>query len=126
AARNAVGIQERAAVLATALGEARGFKTMFFEQPSAFTKRLLEEELPYRSLPGYEPERWEPAVREARRLLKRTPYVDLGRALDSAQTPVLADFVHTNEEGARLAAQALYRHLKPKLELLDATRGGSR
>ena len=33
-----------------------------------------------------------------------------------ATTPVLWDFVHTNEEGARLAAAALYSHLLPQLQ----------
>ena len=56
------------------------------------------------------------AVREARSLLKDTPYVDLGDALDGVTPPVLWDFVHTNEEGARLSAVALYSHLKAKLQ----------
>ena len=47
--------------------------------------------------------------------LPSTPFVDLGGALDSATTPVLWDFVHTNEEGARLAAAAVYANLLPQL-----------
>ena len=31
-------------------------------------------------------------------------------------TPVLWDFVHTNEEGARLVAAAMLDSLRPKLE----------
>ena len=88
---------------------------MFFWQPMVFTKKLLPEEVPYRSLAGYDPARWEPAVREVRARLKKTPIVDLGNALDSATNPVLWDFVHTNEEGAHLAATAIYAHIEPQL-----------
>ena len=76
----------------------------------------VPDEQAYLGLAGYQPERWDPAVREARSLLKDTPYVDVGDALDGAAQPVLWDFVHTNEEGARLSAVALYAHLKPKLQ----------
>jgi lysophospholipase L1-like esterase len=55
-------------------------------------------------------------MQQARAALQGTPYVDLGDALDSATTPVLWDFVHTNEEGARLAATALYQNLLPQLQ----------
>jgi hypothetical protein len=48
--------------------------------------------------------------------------VDLGDALDGAAQPVLWDFVHTNEEGARLSAAAIYANLKSKLhDRADAT-----
>jgi lysophospholipase L1-like esterase len=80
-----------------------------------FTKRLLPDEEGYLKLGGYEPARWDPAIREARRLLKDTPFVDLGNALDGAQEPVLWDFVHTNELGANLTARALFTNLKPTL-----------
>jgi lysophospholipase L1-like esterase len=53
---------------------------------------------------------------EVHKLLKKTPYVDLGSALDGATGPVLWDFVHTNEEGARLSAQAIFDNLRPRLE----------
>jgi lysophospholipase L1-like esterase len=42
--------------------------------------------------------------------------VDIGAALDSATDPVLWDFVHTNEEGARLSARAIFDNLQPQLE----------
>ena len=93
-----------------------GARAAFFWQPSVFTKRLLPEEEAYLGLAGYEPARWVPAVEEARRLLRTTPIVDLGDALDGATEPVLWDFVHTNEEGARLVAQALFANLEPDLE----------
>jgi lysophospholipase L1-like esterase len=115
AARNAISIQTRAIRLATAVSDSVGAEASFFYQPTVFTKQLLPEERKYLTLEAYEPSRWEPATTQARALLKRTPYVDLGGALDSAATPVFWDFVHTNEEGARLVAAALYSHLLPDL-----------
>ncbi len=116
AAKNAVSIQSRAASLATSVAASVGADTSFFWQPNVFTKKLVPDEQAYLGLAGYQPERWDPAVREARSLLKGTPYVDVGDALDGATQPVLWDFVHTNEEGARLSAVALYSHLKAKLQ----------
>ena len=46
--------------------------------------------------------------------------IDLADSLDEATVPVYADTVHTNEEGARLVALAMYEHLRPQLEALTA------
>jgi lysophospholipase L1-like esterase len=116
AAKNAVRIQSRAATIASAVAGKLGADAAFYWQPNVFTKKLLADEQAYLGLPGYEQNRWDPAIREVRKLLKRTPYVYLGDALDSAQQAVLWDFVHTNEEGARLSAVAIYSHLKRTLE----------
>ena len=115
AAANAISIQRRAAKVASTLAAGIGADAAFFWQPSVFTKRLVPDEEPYLQLGGYEPARWDPAVREARRLLEKTPFVDLGDALDAAPGPVLWDFVHTNEAGAELAARAMFEHLEPEL-----------
>ena len=115
AAQNSVSIQSRAATLATAVADSAGAEASFFYQPSVFTKKLLPDEEKYRSLDSYEPARWDPATQQVLAALKATPFVDLGSALDSATAPVFWDFVHTNEEGARLAAVALYSHLLPQL-----------
>jgi hypothetical protein len=116
AARHAISIQKRATKIASTVAAGTGAQAAFFWQPCVFTKRLLPDEQAYLGLAGYEPARWDPAVKEARRLLTTTPIVDLGGALDGATDPVLWDFVHTNEVGARLAAHAIYAHLAPKLE----------
>jgi len=116
AARNAISIQSRAATLATAVAGSVGADADFFWQPHVFTKKLLPDEEKYRTLAAYEPARWDPATQQAREFLRSTPFVDLGDALDGATTPVLWDFVHTNEEGARLAAAAVYSHLVPQLQ----------
>jgi hypothetical protein len=118
AAENAISIQARAAKVASAIAGGVGAETAFFWQPSVFTKRLLPDEEAYLGLGGYEPARWDPAIREARRLLKATPFVDVGNALDDATEPVLWDFVHTNEVGADLSARALYTNLQPTLKRL--------
>jgi hypothetical protein len=115
AVHNAISIQSRAATLATAVAGSVGAQASFFWQPTVFTKKLLPDEQRYLSLDTYEPARWDPATKQAREELKQTPFVDVGDALDSATTPVLWDFVHTNEVGARLAAAALYSHLLPEL-----------
>jgi lysophospholipase L1-like esterase len=115
AVRNAISIQRRAATLVEAVADSVGAAASFFYQPTVFTKKLLPDEQEYLTLEAYEPARWGPATEQARAQLKNTPYVDVGDALDGATTPVLWDFVHTNEEGARLAAVALYRHLLPEL-----------
>jgi hypothetical protein len=115
AVHNAVSIQSRAATLVTAVAHSVGAKASFFYQPTVFTKKLLPDEQRYLSLDTYEPSRWSPATAQARKQLKHTPFVDLGAALDSATTPVFWDFVHTNEQGAHLAAAAIYSNLLPQL-----------
>jgi len=115
AARNTISIQTRAATLASAVASSVGADASFFWQPTVFTKKLLPDEQRYLALDSYEPARWNPATQQVREQLRRTPFVDLGAALDSATTPVLWDFVHTNEEGARLAATAIYTDLLPQL-----------
>ena len=44
--------------------------------------------------------------------------INLSHALDSAEEPVFYDGAHTNEEGARLIAAAMYEHVRPQLEHL--------
>lgn len=48
---------------------------------------------------------------------RRLPVVDLTDALDGAPGPIYYDFAHTNEEGARLVAQAMWeRSLRAQVE----------
>jgi hypothetical protein len=125
AAKNAVTIQKRAARLAAAVAAGQNTDSAFFWQPNAFTKQLLPDEQAYTHLDLYESERWVPAVTEARRLLRGSRFVDLGAALDGATSPVFWDFVHTNEEGARLVAQSMFDNLRPKLAARLGSGGGS-
>jgi hypothetical protein len=126
AVRNAISIQARAATIAIALAESVGAEVAFFWQPTVFTKKLLPDEEKYLSLDSYEPARWDPAIKEARELLKTTPFVDVGDSLDRATTPVFWDFVHTNEEGARLSAASLYSHLSGQLATRAERAGANR
>jgi lysophospholipase L1-like esterase len=116
AARNAVALQARAAELATSVASGQGAEAAFYWQPFVYTKKLLPEEQAYTQFDDYDPARWVPAMAEVRKLLKKTPYTDIGNALDGATEPVLWDFVHTNEEGARLSAQAIFDNLRPRLQ----------
>jgi lysophospholipase L1-like esterase len=116
AARNAIALQERAAGVAASVASGQGAEAAFYWQPFVYTKKLLPEEEAYTQLPSYEPARWVPAMREVRKLLKKGRYVDLGAALDGATEPVLWDFVHTNEAGARLSAQGIFDNLRSQLE----------
>jgi lysophospholipase L1-like esterase len=43
---------------------------------------------------------------------------DLGDVLDGVEEPVYLDVVHTNEDGARIVAEALYERLEPRLRAL--------
>ena len=91
-----------AASLADAVAASVGADAAFFWQPNVFTKKLLPEEQAYLGLAGYDPARWDPAIAEARKLLKRTPYVDLGDALDGA-TAAGAVGLRAHERGGRPA-----------------------
>jgi hypothetical protein len=50
--------------------------------------------------------------------------VDLSAVLDAAGAPVMYDFVHTNEDGARMVARALYERLRPTLLRVAEEREG--
>jgi lysophospholipase L1-like esterase len=41
--------------------------------------------------------------------------IDLSEALDGTAEPLMYDFVHTNELGARIVAEAIYKRVKPQL-----------
>ncbi|MBN1530829.1 MAG: hypothetical protein JW895_17340 [Thermoleophilaceae bacterium] len=100
----------------------RGFEARFFWQPSIYTKRQIEGEEQFQGWLGADPEAWRAANRAAR--ARNGPGVDdLGRSLDGVRQPVMYDFVHTNELGARTVAEALYRRLRPTL--LRLSRGQS-
>ena len=100
AAKNEVSIQSRAASLATSVAASVGADAAFFWQPNVFTKKLVPDEQAYLGLAGYQPERWDPAVREARSLLKDTPYVDVGDALDG-RDPTRALGLRAHQRGGR-------------------------
>ena len=42
--------------------------------------------------------------------------VDISDAFEAAPSPVIYDDVHTNELGAKIVAEEIYKRLKPELE----------
>ena len=48
--------------------------------------------------------------------------VDIAGGLDRVEEPVMYDFVHTNQRGAREIAGELYRRLRPQLRELQANK----
>jgi hypothetical protein len=65
---------------------------------------------------------WRAADRSARSHLDPA-VVDLSASLNGVRKPVMYDFVHTNELGARVIARAFYERLRPQLlRLSEASR----
>lgn len=89
-----VAVYRRSRALSQSLGQQAGVTTRFFWQPEASPTST------YRAI--------------AREVAPDT--VDLTDALAGTDDPVWIDAVHTNELGARLAADALWRHLRPDIE----------
>jgi hypothetical protein len=108
-------------VVAAMAGNAR-FDARFFWQPSVYSKRPVEGEEAYRTWLGTDTEAWRAADRAARARLDDS-VGDLGGSLDRVREPVLYDFVHTNELGARTVAEELYRRLRPTLLRLSREEG---
>jgi hypothetical protein len=111
AADAAVAIHRRGVDHVIALARAYDFTPVFFWQPFLYTRDPLtpaEETLV--GLPGYDTDVWLPMTDEARARLS-PPVIDLSDALDGEPTSVFWDFVHTNERGAALVAEAMRPHL---------------
>jgi lysophospholipase L1-like esterase len=112
--RAAAEVYERGVDLAVNLSESYGFDTAFFWQPWIYSKGAVEgEEAAYGSW-GTHPASWRTAGNAARHQLG-DPVVDLSDVLDDIDEPIMYDFVHTNEQGAAVVAEALYEQLKPRL-----------
>lgn len=112
--RSAAALHARGVDVARRLGEGYGFRTAFFWQPFLYSKPRVEGEEPARGSLGTDPEAWTQAYAVARDELGGR-VADLGDALDGVRRPVMYDFVHTNEDGARVVARALYERLQPVL-----------
>jgi hypothetical protein len=97
-----------------ALADSYGFRADFFWQPTVYSKRIVEgEDFALRAV-GTDPAAWQAATGAARESLPPET-IDLSTAWDGTDKPVMYDFVHSNELGARVAAQAIYRRLRPQL-----------
>ncbi len=65
-------------------------------------------------LPGYDTDVWLPMTERVRVGLG-PDVIDLSEALDSVESSVYWDFVHTNEHGAATVAAAIEPHLRKAL-----------
>jgi len=112
AAGNAAGAVHRRGVdHVLALADAYGFEVRFFWQPFLYTKEpLTPAETELVGLPGYDTDVWFPMTEQVRATL-RDPVIDLSDALDGVDSSLFWDFVHTNETGARLVAEAIHPHM---------------
>jgi len=112
--RYAASIYDRGVDVIRRLAGSYGFDADFFWQPSIYSKHPVKgEELAVGAL-ATNPAAWRTATAAARESLPRGT-VDLSTALDGTAQPLMYDFVHTNELGARIVAQALYKRLRPQL-----------
>ncbi len=117
--RNAAAIQARGVDVVSRLAESYGFRANFFWQPSVYSKEVREGEQQAVGSLGTDAAAWRRATAAARTELA-PGVVDLSTVLDGTSKPLMYDFVHTNELGARIVAQAIYRRLRP--QLLEAAR----
>jgi hypothetical protein len=117
----AASIYERGVGLARRLAGSYGFRTAFFWQPFLYSKRIVSGEDELRGWLGTDADAWRAADRSARSQLDPA-VVDLSDSLNGTRKPVMYDFVHTNELGARVVARALYERLRPELLRLSRER----
>ena len=114
AGRDAALIYNRGVALVRRVAAGYGVRSSFFWQPIIYSKRKFANELPAADLLGTEPPAWTRAYRIARAGL-RPPAIDVAGALNGLTTPIMFDFVHTNELGARVMARSIFTRLAPSL-----------
>ncbi len=103
------------------LAKSYDFPAAFFWQPLIYTKdKVPGEEVAYGSY-GTLAEAWHTADDYARAQFPKQ-VADLSDSLDGVDAPLMYDFVHTNEPGARVIAKAMYERLRPQLLKLAAER----
>lgn len=120
-------VYQRGRELALAFGEHYGIPAAHFWQPDLFNTSPLEpgEREVVRDL-GMDDFRYDAVARIARAAVASLPdgVIDLNDAFAGGDGPVLTDQAHTNELGARLAAEAMYPSLAPALaELANGADG---
>jgi hypothetical protein len=117
----AASIYGRGVNLAQRLARSYGFETAFFWQPFLYSKRIVKGEEQLKGWLGADADSWSKADDAARSRLDPA-VIDLSESLDGVRKPVMYDFVHTNEVGARVIARALYERLRPRLLALSEGR----
>lgn len=123
AGRDAALIYNRGVALARRVAAAYGVRSSFFWQPIIYSKRKVANELQAADLLGTDPAAWTRAYRTARSEL-RPPAIDVASALNEVTTPIMFDFIHTNELGARVMAESLFTRLAPTLRRIYRSKHG--
>lgn len=114
AVANFADVYDRGIDLARHLGEAYGFEVRHYWHPDIYTKDLVRGEealLEPMGLDAFQYDTWVELSAAVRAGLP-SGVVDLSDTLDDVDEPVLTSFVHTNELGARVMAQAIYDDLR--------------
>lgn len=103
--------------LARALSTAYGAEFLHAFQPSLYSLALTPAEDPVLDFiqQDHDDHAELAAVVDAARELLDPRTLDLSEALDDVERPVVYDWVHTNEDGARAVAEDLYAALGPAL-----------
>jgi lysophospholipase L1-like esterase len=110
----AAAIYDRGVDVVQRLADSYGFEADFFWQPSVYSKEVVGGERRAVGSLGTDAEAWTAATKSARAALPEGT-VDLSEVLDDTDDALMYDFVHTNEEGARIVAEAIYERLRPQL-----------
>jgi hypothetical protein len=105
--------------LASAVAVAYGIDVAFWFQPTLFTKGAVEGEQQLIGRAANRSPAWVP-VTEALRQDLPPEVVDLADALDGQADPLFWDVVHTNEDGARLVAEAAWPTLRRQIAGLSS------
>ncbi|MEZ5322018.1 MAG: SGNH/GDSL hydrolase family protein [Microthrixaceae bacterium] len=117
----AAGQYRRGVELARWLAASEGVPVRHFWQPELATKRLSEADGILLRDSGIRAVDLHGIAAEYRSIMTRSGVdpIDLTRALDHETVPIYLDWGHTNERGARVVAEALYRALRGELKLLE-------
>lgn len=104
--------------IAQRLGKEYDIPVRHVWQPSPFAKVLNPVDEPLWERVDFNPDWMEASARHYRQIAERSGAdpIDLTRVLDEVKVPVYFDSSHTNEFGASLIGNALYRELKADLE----------
>ncbi len=121
AGRDAASIYNRGVQIASRLAASYRIKSAFFWQPILYSKRRIAGEVPPQALLGTDPGAWTRAYRIARSDL-RPPAIDVAGVLNSVTTPIMFDFIHTNEVGAQVVAASLFTRLAPTLRRAERSK----